>query len=286
MRMHRTNWLLVPLLLLVGACESPQATHYPFDVQFVSPSEVPPRLLPIPPAQDSSEYKKEIDSIIATQNHLSATDKAAIKAEDHITPTMIVLAVIGPDFTEARFPAMYTLLRHAASDAWRDSDYAEDYWNRPRPWTVDERVQLLVSPITRPSYPSGHSTTNFVWAHVLTDLFPDRQDALMVRAQAIGMHRVAGGAHYASDVDAGRRYAAFIFDKMRTNAKYKAEFAAAQAEVNAATAVIVQPLVVVDPMNNPVPAFNNVVPATPAYRGNLPVDCMHPQPGELQTMCQ
>ena len=277
MRSTCARWLVAPLMLWLVACDATTTspTPYPYAPQFTAPSDISPRVLPIPPAKDSSEYNKEIDSILATQHMLTDADKATIKAEDHITPTMIVLPVLGAEYTEDKYPAMYNLLRHAASDAWRDSDYAEDYWQRPRPWTVDERVELLVSPITRPSYPSGHSTTNFVWANVLTDLFPEKQDALMARAHEIGMHRVAAGVHYPSDIEAGKHYAAFIYDKMSKSPQYQTELATAQAEVNAAILKAQTP-----PPPPPTPISN--IPAT----SNLPVDCMHPQPGELQTKCQ
>ena len=290
MRTTRAHWLLVPLLLLIAACDSSPSTtvaNYPYLPQFTTPSDVPPRLLTIPPAPDSAEYNKEISSIIKTQHKLTDAEKAAIKDEDHIRAEMIVLPVIGAEYTEDKYPAMYALLRHAASDAWRDSDYAEDYWKRQRPWTVDERVQLLVSPITRPSYPSGHSTTNYVWANVLTDLFPEKQDALFTRAHEIGMHRVAAGVHYPSDVEAGKRYAAFIYDKMSKTPQYKLELAAAQNEIIAAVkAVVPPPIIVEDPQNTPA-SMLTPAPAAPATNfKNLPVDCMHPQPGELQTKCQ
>lgn len=320
MQPTRAHWLLVPLMLLIAACDATDPTPYPYMTQFVSPSDVPPRLLPIPPAKDSGEYKGEIDGILATQQKLTAEDKAVIKAEDHITPTMMVLPVIGAQYSEDKYPAMYNLLRHAASDAWRDADYAQDYWNRQRPWMVDERVELLVNPITRPSYPSGHSSTNHVWAHVLSDLFPEKQDALFARAYEIGMHRVAAGAHYPSDVEAGKRFASFIFDKMSKTPQYKTELATAQAEINAAILAagpVAVPVaatppaaaVVVPATPAPIPAAA-IIPATPATpntplpqgsapvapqvkapaavvpKGNLPVDCMHPQPGELQTKCQ
>lgn len=284
MRSTRARWVIVPLLLLVSACNSdtasaPQHAQYPYAPQFTTPSDVPPRLLMIPPAPDSAEYRHEIDSIIAKQHTLTDAEKAQINAEDHIDPTMIVLPVIGAEYTEDKYPAMYILLRHAASDAWRDSDYAEDYWQRHRPWTMDDRIEPLAKPITHPGYPSGHSTTNHVWAHVLSDLFPEKQEALFARAHEIGMHRVAAGMHFPSDVEAGKRYAAFIYDKMSKKPQYQAELAAATAEINAAILKAETP-----PTPAPVPVVD--APSTPLPKGNIPVDCMHPQPGELQTKCQ
>ncbi|MDX2095710.1 MAG: phosphatase PAP2 family protein [Alphaproteobacteria bacterium] len=229
--MHRTraHWLILPLLLALSAC----AGHdpYPYPLQFVSETAWSPQVLAAPPAQDSKLYAHEIDGILARQAKLTAADKAIVAAEDHIRPPMIVVPVLGEKYTEQAYPALFTLLRHSASDAWRLADATQDYWHRDRPWVADDRVTLLVSSITRPSYPSGHTVTNHIWAHVLSELFPARRQALFARAYAIGMHRVDAGVHFPSDVEAGKKFAAALYEKMRTNPTFQSELAAARAEL-------------------------------------------------------
>ena len=220
--------LLVPLLIVLSACAGDK---FPFPPQFVDANEISMRTLPPPPAQYSDTYKIEIQGILERQAKLSAVDKAKLHQEDHITPSMMVTPVLGEEYTEARYPQLYMLLRHAASDAWRIGDYSQEYWNRTRPWVADSRVQLLVPSIKRPSYPSGHSTTNHTWAHVLSDLFPEHSDAFFARALAIGEHRVDGGVHFPSDVMAGKKLAAFIYAKMRTSPQYQQELATARTEL-------------------------------------------------------
>ncbi len=222
--------VLVPLLLVLGSCAS-VTDKYPYPPQFVSVEEICPCALGEPIADGSLAQKKEIANILARQAQLSDADKTRIMAEDHITPSMMITPVLGDHYSEATHPALFTLLRHSASDAWRIGDATQDYWGRTRPWLTDDRVTLLVKPITRPSYPSGHSTTNHIWAHVLSELFPQQRTALFARAMAIGQHRVDGGVHYPSDVLAGKRLAASIYDVMRDHPEFKAELAAARTEL-------------------------------------------------------
>lgn len=258
--------LFLPLLLLIfSACTYISGDKYPYSWQFLCSWEACPCELGAPPAADSAQQKKEIAGIIAKQAHMTADDKATVMAEDHIMPSMIITPVLGAQYTKATHPALFTLLEHAASDAWRISDNAQDYWGRTRPWLTDSRVQLLVSPIKRPSYPSGHSTTNHVWAHVLSELFPEKREALFKRAYQIGEHRVLAGVHYPSDVEAGKRLAATIYDAIRTDSDFKRELEAARAELAA----------------NPVAANDN----TKLPKGKV-THCTTPEPGTSMTMCR
>lgn len=226
--------LLLPLLLLLTACANIAGDKYPYPPQFVTTEDVCPCKLGAFPANGSKEHQREIVGIIATQAQLSDAEKAEIMAEDHISASMMVTPVLGETVSEATHPALFTLLKHAASDTWRIGDETQEFWGRKRPWVTDDRVKLLVKPITRPSYPSGHSTTNHVWAHVLSELYPAQRKAFFARANEIGMHRVAAGVHHPSDVKAGKRLAASIFNEMQRNPQFQNELNAAREELMSA----------------------------------------------------
>lgn len=260
--------VVLPLLLGLGACDA-GGDKYPFPPQFVAADAVSPRVLAAPPAKYSATYTKEIDGILARQAALTDADKATVMEEDHIRPAMIVTPVLGEKYTQEAYPALFTLLRHSASDAWRLADSTQDYWHRDRPWVADGRVELLVSSITRPSYPSGHTVTNHIWAHVLSELFPSKRAALFRRAYAIGLHRVDAGVHFPSDVAAGKKFAAIVYEKMRVSPEFQRELAAARAELkrpsgNAAS-------------DAPLP--HGLPPATPQ-------ECITPRPGASMTLCR
>jgi len=221
--------LILATCLIATAC----ADKFPYPPQFVTPEEISMNALPTPPAPDSKTFKNELNTIIATQKKLTQKEKDVIAAEDHIAPQMMVLPVLGKHYTEEKYPALYTLLRHAASDAWRIGDETQDHWNSPRPWYTDSRVTLYVKPITRPGYPSGHTVTNTVWAHVLSDLFPAKKAALLKRASDIGNHRVKAGAHFPHDVEGGKKLAGVIATTMKKSPDYQRELAAAKAELKA-----------------------------------------------------
>lgn len=223
------HFLFSSLLVVLAACGS--VDKYPYPPQFVDVDAVPTRALDAPPAKFSAEYNNEIKTIIARQAKLTDAQKEVIAAENHISPEMIVYPVLGKQYSQERYPALYALLKHAASDAWRIGDAAQDYWQSPRPWYADSRVQLLVPSITRPGYPSGHTTTNTVWAYVLAELFPEKREQLLARALEIGNHRIDGGAHFPHDIAGGRKLAKIIYYKMRETDAYRSELSAARDEL-------------------------------------------------------
>lgn len=221
---------LVSALFLLAACATDK---YPYPPQFVGPDSFSETTLPAPPAKGSKEFNKEIEFIIKEQATLSDAEKAMIMKEDHIAPQMMVLPVLGDEYTSDKYPALYTLLKHAASDAWRIGDVQQQVWKSPRPWYTDERVQLLVNRIVSPGYPSGHTTTNTVWAYTLSEIFPAKRAAFFARANEIATHRMHGGAHFPHDLDGGRNLAKQVFGKMQDSLVFQRELKAAKAEVAA-----------------------------------------------------
>ncbi len=223
--------LLLSALFLVAGCDS---TKYPYPAQFVAPTDLSERVLPAPPAPDSKRFDEEVRCIAAQQATLSEKEKALIMSENKIAPEMIVQPVLGAKYTRESHPALYTLLAHAGSDAWRLADTNQDYWKSPRPWMADSRVELIAPKITSYGYPSGHTTTNTVWAYVLSELFPAKHDALFKRANDIAHHRMVGGVHFPHDLEGGRALAKATFAKMKTNPAFQQELRAARAELRGA----------------------------------------------------
>lgn len=224
---------LLPLFaaITLAACGTPQPDKFPFPPQFVQAEDVSLYTLPAPPQPGSAEYKRSIKSILAQQAALTPDDIADIKHEVHIAPEMLVEPVLGDEFTPGNFPALYTLLAHAGSDAWRISDRIQDHWMETRPYLADARIKRYVEPITRPGYPSGHTVTNHVWAHILSDLMPCQEDALFARAHEVGNNRVLGGAHFPHDVTGGKKLARVIYHRMLENNDFRMEHDAAELEL-------------------------------------------------------
>lgn len=169
-----------------------------------------------PPADGSPQQMQELDEIVARQGSTSAATDSLIRFHDG-DPTGLwtrtavdrlgLYWTILPDVriaTPARSARMMALLHVAMYDAvvaaW-DAKYA---FKRRSPAEASDRVRARVSTGGIPSYPSEHAAVAAAAYEILaaTGLPGDtvRLRALMREA---GEARVAAGAAYRSDVDAG-----------------------------------------------------------------------------------
>lgn len=71
---------------------------------------------------------------------------------------------------------------------------------RPRPYISLHHVHVLTSRPTSSSFPSGHATTAFAGAVVLSYLWPRAALAFTALATAIAFSRIYVGVHYPFDV--------------------------------------------------------------------------------------
>ena len=186
---------------------------------------------PAPPPDDASA---EIAEIIALQQEVTPSENAAIQ-KWNMLPTAawhdLALDLFGfywillPDVrvaTPARSARAFALLHVAMYDAlvatW-DAKYAYD---RQPPARADGRVRALAPVSDVPSYPSEHAAAAAAAAAVLTYLFPNEDTASFTAlAREAGEARIAAGAAYRSDVDAGyaigRAVAAAVIDRALTD---------------------------------------------------------------------
>lgn len=169
-----------------------------------------------PPATGSTQAVQELEEIVSIQHARSAATDSAI-ARWSGTPTanwhalaldrMEVYWVLLPDVRlatpalTARAMALINVAMYDALVATWDAKYA---YRRRAPWEADARVRGLVQTGGVPSYPSEHAAVGAAAAAMLSAIFP-REDTLSFHALAreAGEARIAAGAAYRSDVDAG-----------------------------------------------------------------------------------
>jgi acid phosphatase (class A) len=205
-------------------------------------------LLPPPPAAGSAAQARDDASAKAAvalnggPRWLVATQDAELKFPQAAETFACAMDV---KISEADTPKLYVLLRRTLADAGLSTYPTKNKYKRPRPFTVNN------APICTPadeallrndgSYPSGHSAIGWGWALVLTQVAPDRADALLARGRAFGQSRVICNVHWLSDTEEGRLMAAAAVAKLQSNAAFLADVEAAKAEVAAARAKGLKP---------------------------------------------
>ncbi|MUG08664.1 acid phosphatase [Commensalibacter melissae] len=71
------------------------------------------------------------------------------------------------------------------------------------------------------SYPSGHAAFGWSAALFLSEIFPDKQDQILKEGYEFGQSRVICGAHWQSDVDAGRLIGAEVVARLHANQEFR-----------------------------------------------------------------
>ena len=145
---------------------------------------------------------------------------------------------LGLDVDEERTPALYMLLRRTLTDIGLSTYAAKNKYQRERPFM--QNGQPICTPEDEEalrkdgSYPSGHTAIGWGWALILTELAPDRTEALLARGRAFGESRNVCNVHWYSDVVAGRLAAAGAVAKLHTKETFLKAMAGARAEIESA----------------------------------------------------
>ena len=152
----------------------------------------------------------------------------------------------GLQISEENTPEIYKLLRDAKVTFENISGFPKYYYKRKRPFIRFNEPTL--APQYEPdlrrnySYPSGHTIFGWGSALLLAEINPERADTILARGMMYGESRVIVGAHWQSDVDAGRLAASAAYSRMHTSERFLEQMQLARQEfrVKAGLATIIE----------------------------------------------
>jgi acid phosphatase (class A) len=213
-------------LLLVPV---PRASAY-----YISPAQVDlDQILAPPPAPDSPQGRADLAAVLAAQQHRTPADAASVKADVQLSVFRFA-DVMGPGFTAERLPFAAEFFARTAADDEAAIEPAKRHFNRKRPFAIDFAVKPVVAAMTYGAYPSGHATFAYAAAILLAIMVPEKAAAIFARADRFAENRVIGGVHYPTDIEAGKIAGSVIDNVMLHDARFRADFAHATAEVRRA----------------------------------------------------
>ena len=97
--------------------------------------------------------------------------------------------------------------------------FFKEYFDRPRPHQLLSKIypQLpaLKTETGTAAYPSAHAMIGEFLGSYLSDLYPQHKKELKRLGKELGIHRVLGGFHFPSDVDAGITLAKKLYDQLK-----------------------------------------------------------------------
>jgi acid phosphatase (class A) len=222
-----------------------------------------------PPAPGTAAGRRDLEGVLEAQRDARRRGTTARAIADSELSCVRIADVLGPDFNAARAPLALYFLNRAALAAASASGPGKTYWWRPRPYVASPRVRPLadVAPgaLEGPgpfdafrevckadpprerrrvadadpirgftSYPSGHAAFGTACAILLAGMVPEQRAALFQRGRDYGHSRSIVGAHYPSDVEAGRIVATVALAQMQQDAGFRRDDGRARAELRAA----------------------------------------------------
>ncbi len=214
--------------LLLAACTTLRDAALPIAAA-LTPSVQATEIIAGPPSGAMFEAEAQ-----AVRGPWSEARIAQARADDRFDAFSAFAPVLGERFTEANYPLTKAALERVLTPLGAAIGIAKSRYDRERPFEVDNAVTPCVEAADRlrasGSYPSGHAAFGWAWGLVLAELDPARADAILARAREYGDSRVVCGAHYPSDVEAGRTVAAAALARLHAEPEFRAAMDAARAE--------------------------------------------------------
>lgn len=213
--------------------------HFALPKGYLDPEALPDSLalLPPPPAEGTAAKAADQEAFELVMKASDARwELAAVDAElEWGTLIGPFEEILGTSLSDGSKPHAEMLLRRSMVDAGLSTYRAKNHYHRARPFVENdvetckpEHEELLEGD---GSYPSGHTAVGWMLALVLTELAPDKQDALLERGYDYGESRVVCAAHWLSDTTAARVIASATFARLQANPTFRAQLDLARREL-------------------------------------------------------
>lgn len=206
-------------------------------------------LLPAPPSAGSTAFALDED---ISRNSLALRGSSrwtqAARDADLAFPeaAQAFSCALDAQITEQDTPRLYKLMRRVLSDTRHSVSRAKKRYLRARPFVINK--QPTCSPdyeksmMKDGSYPSGHSAAGWAWALILSEISPDRANAILARGRAFGQSRVICNVHWQSDVVEGRSIGAATVARLHADPLFRSDLDAARTELEAARSKGLKPV--------------------------------------------
>ena len=227
---------MTALLMTAAVCEQAQSKPEPY----FSFRELPNMLkwAPAPPDTMGAAFTYDIMQYMWGKEMRQNKERADIAIRDAVYSLECIAQEFSEPFgltiSEENTPEIWKLLRDAKATCEAISGFPKYYYKRKRPFVRFQ--EPTATPQFEPelrrnfSYPSGHTILGWASALLLTEINPERADTILARGMMYGESRVIVGAHWQSDVDAGRLAAAAAYARMHTSDRFLEQMRRARQE--------------------------------------------------------
>ena len=213
------------IFAMPAAAEAPYVTAAQVDLM---------RLLPPPPAAGSAEERAELAEVLAVQGSRTPERLAQAAADVEESLPAMFGAILGPNVTKERAPALFHLFARLAETEEVVTGPAKSGFARPRPFQAHPEVKPGIKLPNSGAWPSGHTTIGTLTGITLAAILPEQRDAIHARIRDYSESRLVGGVHHRSDLVVGARAGTAIAAVLANDPAFQADYAAARRELRGA----------------------------------------------------
>lgn len=231
------KYLAIAALMMASVCASAQSKPEPY----FSFRELPNMLkwCPAPPDTVGAAFTYDIMQYMwGKEMRQKDTLRTAIAIRDAVYSLECIMQEfsepLGLQMSQEETPEIYKLLRDSKATCEAISGFPKYYYKRKRPFIRFQ--EPTATPQFEPdlrrnySYPSGHTILGWCSALLLSEINPERADTILKRGMMYGESRVIVGAHWQSDVDAGRLAGSVVYAHMHTSDRFLEQMRRAKQE--------------------------------------------------------
>jgi acid phosphatase (class A) len=230
---------LIALLVSTLACPVfPQAAaaHAP---GYLAGSSIPDliRVLPATPLPGSPRDNVDRQIFLATRALLDSERWKLAQRDDKLSVAALLSALrcsMGVELKADNAPHLVNLLARVFTDAMNATDPAKDYFQRKRPFLVDEGpICIAATPEFAKTfdYPSSHATISWAFALILSEIEPSNTTQILARARTFGESRVVCGVHDVDAIEAGRMAGSAVVGALHGTQEFRVDLERARAEI-------------------------------------------------------
>lgn len=193
--------------------------------------------LPPPPDTTSVQFAYDV-----SQYYWGKSIRNTERGLQAIYDSQGVYTVICENFSEAfgmtispeETPAMYKVVANSLKTTSNATSKCKNYYRRIRPFQMFNEESIITGEtLSETSFPSTHSAKGWMLALLLGEINPNKQVALLNKGYEYGQSRVIVGAHWQTDVDAGRMVGSATLSRLHSDSTFMADLESAKAEYNA-----------------------------------------------------
>lgn len=197
------------------------------------------KIVGLPPAQNTPEARAEFEQVLQiSQARTPEREKEAIA--DQRQALVNFLTGIDNSYVDNTHREVRLLFREAQIELSILLKSVHRLTNRPRPFSVWNRVRVKPCPGARPdgtSFPSAHAATAALYAELLKAAVPELDEKLEERVKSYDESRLICGFHYPSDLAAGDKAGRAVAKALLADKAFRVRFDETVPEIRVALGV-------------------------------------------------